>query len=281
MHEYLYSINIYEFEDYRKYLKAISEDLKRSLGLTYRELNEYFGFKATNFIQLVCKRERNLTAQSIDSICRSLELSKEEKKYFSLLVELNQSTNIAERQNLLQNLLFLRKKKIKGTLPKSQHNYYSQWHNVVLRESLQMGLDTNEIETLENKIIPPISKTQKEDSIKSLEKLGLIERKNNHYVTTENTLRTGDQFNNEMIIQFHYKMLELAKASIQQFTTSEREIGAVTVSLSEKNFLHLKQRLKELKEEILELSESDKDADQVFQMNLQLFPLTKKIRGSK
>lgn len=281
MNEKMYSICLFKFEDYRKFLELVTEEIKANLGLTYRELNDYFGFKASNFIQLVCKRERNLTAQSISSITQALQLDKDEKKYFSLLVDLNQNTSVTERQALLNKLIFLKKKNSKENLSKENYSYYSSWYNIVIREALQLKLTPNELETLENKIVPPISKSQKEEAIKSLEKLQLIKKIPDGYYPTELTLRTGDQFNHEMILQFHYKMLELAKESIHQFQTNEREIGAVTVSLSEKNFLHLKQKLKDLKEEILELSESEKEAERIYQINLQLFPLTKKIRGIK
>lgn len=278
----MYSINIFDFEDYRKFLIIISEVIKKELSFTYRELNEFFGFKSTNFIQLVCKRERNLTYESAELICKALELKKDEIKYFYTLVDLNQCTDVSKHQTLINKLNFLRDKNRSGSLLKSQYNYYSDWYNIVIRECIQVGIIDSELDTLESKLIPPISKSQKQQALKALVELKMIHKtKNKNFSVINSTVRTGDQFNHNRIIQFHYKMLELAKESINQFDSSEREIGALTVGLSQKSFEKVKQRLKDLKEEILELSASDSESDRIYQMNLQLFPLSKKLRGLK
>ncbi len=55
----------------------------------------------------------------------------------------------------------------------------------------------------------------------------------------------------------------------------ERDISTVTVSTSQKCMIAVRERLAQARREILEMIAAEEGVDGVYQVNLQVFPLTK------
>ena len=67
--------------------------------------------------------------------------------------------------------------------------------------------------------------------------------------------------------------MQLAKEAQARFPAAQREISCLTMTMSRKCFEVIKQKIVDFKEEILADVLEDKDSDQVYQLNFQLFPL--------
>ena len=68
--------------------------------------------------------------------------------------------------------------------------------------------------------------------------------------------------------------MDLAKQSLERFSEKERDISCVTLALSEEALAEAGEELKALRRRLLERSAKDKRASRVYQLNLQLFPLS-------
>jgi uncharacterized protein (TIGR02147 family) len=70
-------------------------------------------------------------------------------------------------------------------------------------------------------------------------------------------------------------MMKRASESIELFDHTERDISSLTLALGPNGIVRLKERLAEIRRELLGLSEQEAGvATQVVQLNLQLFPLS-------
>jgi len=72
----------------------------------------------------------------------------------------------------------------------------------------------------------------------------------------------------------------LAKEAIFNVPKCERDISAITIGLSGENYEIACQKIKELRRYLLSLSENDKHAKTIYQVNVQLFPLTKSSKDA-
>lgn len=268
---------IFEFSNYRLFLKEALENWLNSEGLSLRKANARCGFKAPNTLQLILSGQRNLAAVSAKKIAKALKMNDEQREYFLHLIELNQSTDVQKREQLIEKLKFLNRKKTTGTLPEASYGLYEHWSNVVVRECLGCHNGKVDIQTLHKKLVPSVSEERIDRCLTVLTKLGFVRFENGVYHLREATLRTGDHFRNILLIQFHMQMLDFAKESISRFSGQERELGALTLALSDEGFEKVKEALKEFKERVLEISEADRSRDQVYQLGLQLFPVSGKI----
>jgi len=76
---------------------------------------------------------------------------------------------------------------------------------------------------------------------------------------------------------FQHTMATMAQDAIDRFEQHEREFSSITVGLSEGVYKAVLRELAGVRERIIELSSRDHAPDRVYQLNLQLFPLSRTL----
>ncbi len=69
-------------------------------------------------------------------------------------------------------------------------------------------------------------------------------------------------------------MIGLGKESLDRFASSQRDIRGVTIGMSAEAYQILKQRMESLWKELLAFGAQQDQAEIVYQINMQLFPLS-------
>lgn len=270
-------LNIFEFLDYREYLKAYYENNKqKDSQFSHRVMARNMGFTSPNFLKLVIDKERNIGKSSLKKIITGLNLKKKEAEYLSYLVFFIKAKSRIEKNYYYGLISSLRSKKVISAIQKDQFRYYTDWFNIVIREIINnQPVDTLDYAEIAKKVIPPILPKQVKKSIALLEEVGLIKRTaDGRFIQSAPLINTGNEAENLLLKNFHDKMIELARQSLEQFPSEKREISSCTVKISEKGFKRLKKRLQEFREEVLQIVKDDADVDRVAQVNFQLFPLS-------
>jgi uncharacterized protein (TIGR02147 family) len=106
--------------------------------------------------------------------------------------------------------------------------------------------------------------------------LRLVEESGGRLTPVDPVLTTGSEARRRAIAEYHRTMIESAKTSIDLVPSDERDISALTLCMSEGGLLRLKQRIQSFRKELLSLAAENQDGEQVVQLNMQLFPLTKR-----
>jgi uncharacterized protein (TIGR02147 family) len=267
--------------DYREYLRELFEKRKADHPFySYRLFSQKAGFKSPNFLKLVVDGKRNLTKESVYRVAKAFGLNKGESDYLENLVFLNQSKTLEEKNHYLSRILKYRVKCDPKLLDSSEYEYYSQWYNPVICELITAIDFKEDYRRLGNAVIPSISASEAEKSVALLLKLGFISRNENGlFERTSASFTTGPQVRSVAVANYHKAMMQLASESIERFPSSKRDITSVTVSVSEETYKLISEKLQLIRRELLELSESDSEPQKVIQLNLQLFPLSKDLRG--
>jgi uncharacterized protein (TIGR02147 family) len=115
-----------------------------------------------------------------------------------------------------------------------------------------------------------------------LTQLGLLVRDAaGNLVQHQALLSTGDdQPLGHHIATFHRTMLERAGEALDAVPREEREIAALTLGLNAEQFQRVKQRLYELRQELLQAAgPGSATPDRVVQINFQMFPLSRVDAG--
>jgi len=95
MNNELNNISIFEYDDYRAYLRDLYEHLKKTgTHFSYRSFSSKAGFRSPNILKLVIDGKRNLSPQSVQKFARALNLKKDEAEFFRILVNLNQAGSV-------------------------------------------------------------------------------------------------------------------------------------------------------------------------------------------
>lgn len=285
------SKNIFEYLDYRSFLADVYKRRKASeYGFSYRSFAKRAGSTSSNYLKLVTDGQRNLTPEMAHRFAEALGLKGTEKYYFCDLVAFNQASTNAERERCHSSLRRYRAFRKVFQLDQAHGKYHSEWYLPAIRELCGARGFRSDPKWIAKKLRPNITVKEVERALKVLIELGMVimdEEGKIHQV--EALVATGDDKPlGHQVVTYHRKMMERAAAALDDVPRDEREIAALTLTVSPRQAAELKRRLYAFRQELLHDSlnaHSDSpvgdDAasearSEVIQINFQLFPLTYK-----
>ena len=245
-------------------------------SFSHRNFSRLAGFSSPNFLKLVIDGQRNLTNTSIAKIAKGFKLKKPEREYFENLVYMNQATDHQERDHYYKKTISMKTPKNVKLLQTAQYNYFSKWYLPVLRELVIFDGKKLTAHELVEKLSPKIKVKEVETALNQLQDLGLIFKdKNGNWKQSEKIITTGPEVKSLLIANFHHEMIKIAAESIDRYSADKRDISAVTLSITQKDIPEIKSKIAEFRKKILKEYACDEAPDQVIQINIQMFPLTK------
>ncbi|HMA64366.1 MAG: DUF4423 domain-containing protein, partial [Fibrobacterota bacterium] len=129
------------------------------------------------------------------------------------------------------------------------------------------------------KIIPKIAKTDVESSIALLERLGFVRKKADGTYEYTNPLLTsvGSKIDSSVLKRYHNEMISLAEKALHAVNKEDRDISTVTLSTDSQGVEMIKQRIEQCRADIMNIAKQTIKSDRVMQLNIQLFPLCKRL----
>jgi uncharacterized protein (TIGR02147 family) len=129
---------------------------------------------------------------------------------------------------------------------------------------------------------PQISASDTKQAIELLYSLGFIKKlAYGRYKPTDKIITTGERWQSLAIEEFQEQVINLGKESISRFPKDKRDISTITMNLSKDDFEKIRSVLKECRQKILKIVDEAETSDNVYQMNMQLFPLTRQRARNK
>ncbi|MBI2897885.1 MAG: TIGR02147 family protein [Deltaproteobacteria bacterium] len=271
------AIRVFEYTDFRAFLADYyaAEKARRS-SFSFRAFARRAGFASPNFLKLVIDGRRNIGEDSIPRFVRALGLDREEGRFFASLVGFGQSRTVEDRNQHFEKIAASRRFRAARKIDGALFEYLSHWYMPAIRE-LAARVDFREDpEWIGEQLLPAIRPADARKALTTLVTLGLLVRDDTGRLSRgEPTLTTGHDVQSLSVINYHRQMLERAASAIEALPSSRREFGAMTVCVRSGTVAELKERIRRFCEEILERSDRDAQPDAVFQINVQLFQLSR------
>ncbi len=270
-------VNIFKYLDYRKFLRAWYDKKKQTrASFSFRTFSERAGFRSTNFYKLVMEGKRNLTEESIVKFSTGLKLNKQETEFFHNLVCFNQAKTHEEKDKFYQRLLQSRKYTQLKPIEKHQYEYCSSWYHTVIRELATAKDFDGTPAWIVKRIYPEISEQQVQKSLELLEKLGLLEMApDGQWKQSSSVVSTGSEVQSLTVFNYHKNLLALSQDILEEVDSEMRDVSAMTLGITRDQIPVLKQKIHEFRQEILKLVSVTSEPEEVAQVNIQMFPLTK------
>ncbi|WP_413288089.1 TIGR02147 family protein [Bdellovibrio sp. HCB337] len=270
-------INVFQYQDYRQLLLALIEQRKKDRKpFSYRWFSQRAGLTSPNFLNLVVKGKRHLSTESLEKVVEIFQLNKDEGHFFRHLVHFNKAKTLSEKEHFARQLLHIKKFQNEYPLSKEQFEYYSKWYHIPIRELLMLKDAPQTEDEIHDLLLPSVSRPEIQEALEKLEALQLIEKKKDRWQVRQESVSTGHKFSNFGVVQYHKKMLNLAAESLDRFPAQEREISSVSIGLSEETAQKIKKMIEEFRSQLIAVAEEDKNKERVYQINFQLFPLSKR-----
>ncbi|NLG19133.1 MAG: TIGR02147 family protein [Fibrobacter sp.] len=276
------AVSIFDFIDYRHFLIELAEKSKeRDSDFSYRTIARMAGSSSPNFLQLIRDRKLNISPDAVSMLAESLKLSKREKQYFQTIIRFDHAKTSEEKDQLLQRIISTRHRSISKELRKEHYEYFSHWYMPVVRELVTCSAYPDDPSWIAGRIVPAVSPVKIGKAIGLLQKLSLIRREGKRWILSDQVVKTPSEVLSLAISKYTKEMIKLGKEAVDRFDSGERDLRSVTLGIPTEAYPELKRKMEAFWDEILAFGQKQKDTEQVFQVNMQLFPLSRKKENKK
>lgn len=273
------SPNLFDYLDYRQFLKDHTSALKQAKMFNLRSFAKQAGIQAPGYLKMIIDGRRNLTNQTAEKFAMALGLTAKLKDYFLTLVVYNQTEDPDEKKQRFDKLIALKPRSEHFLAEKRHSRYFSRHHYVCIREMVALKDFKEDYKEMAHRCVPKISPAEAKEAVETLLELGLLKRDGEgRLVQIENFIHTQDKNTQDAAsYHFHESVIDKARHALVMVPQNERNFYALTVPLPKEMFSEIVSEFYEFRDKVIEkLNAHGKTYDEVYQINFQLFPVTKK-----
>lgn len=272
---FLYMKPLFDYLDYRKYLKDFYEDRKQHcFFFSFRFWATRLGTDPSNIAKVMqCKR--HASKEFIAKFMKYAQFSKRESEYFTVLVKFTKTEVEAERRVMFEKLLSI-KNIAAEKIQEHHYEFYKKWYHTAMFALLYYyKFNGRSYAELAAQLSPPISVEQAKESVALLEKLGFIFRdKDGTYAHARKLVTTGEDWKGFAIHNFQEATIQLALNSLNTHPKEVRDISSVSLTVSNEELEKIRELTKDYRKTVLEIAQLSETPDRVYHLNIQLFPMT-------
>jgi uncharacterized protein (TIGR02147 family) len=268
-----------DFLEYREFLRAFYEERKkRESWFSIRFIGGKVGMDPALVLK-VFQGKRHIAEQYIPAFCRLCGLDKQDSKYFEALVAFNKARSDREAKKAFQRVLSLRGFKSRE-IEKQQYEFYRKWYYNAVRALLSIMPRPVSARKIGMCLSPKITTRDAKEALALLEKVQLIEKRDDgSYVPKDRFITTGKSWRSIAIRDFQKESMRLGMESLDRHDKEVRDISTVTVTIEKDRLDEARERIREFRKSIMQMA--SKKAKRVYQLNIQLFPLTETVKGGE
>jgi uncharacterized protein (TIGR02147 family) len=270
---------IVEYNDYRVYMADFYEERKRTSAFTWREFARIAGFTSPSYLKLVCDGKSSLSRVAMNRVAVAMGLVGYEIDYFEAMVNFVNAQKDDVKKKYLDKMAAISAANKVRLIDENAFEYYESWKNPVVRELAPMmpGAMPGEIA---KKCCQTVSVQEVRKSLNFLENAGFLKRTHeNVYEQTDKAVAGSKEALPFAIRMMHREMGRLGIESIDQFDAEERNVAGVTLGVNREGYEEIVKELEVCRKKIISIAASCGKLDQVYRLNLQFFPLSKKVKG--
>lgn len=266
---------IFQYRDYREFLRhhvsmCKQENPEWTIAGWAREL----GLLATTSLTKILNGQREPGEKICQKLLEYFRFNDEEAKYFVYLIRLNKTSDSGLREVFEEKLSKLAPSQGKLQLDEAKFQVVAEWTHFAIRQMAQVMPLPYDAKLISSQLLFDVSVEQVAAAIKNLLQLGLITLKDGFLYKTDSWIATTDDIPSKALRQHHTQMIKNAVRSIEEIPVQQREIRGMTMAVPTNKMPVAKNLIRQFTEDMARLM-SDGSLDQVYQLNVQFFPLSK------
>lgn len=267
---------IYEYSDYRKYLADLFLFNKSvSTVFSHRYIIQKAGFSSPAMLKNVILGKRHLSLSAAERFSSVFDMDNGERQFFLLLVRFGIAKTLAEKEKCHQKIARIKRTAKIKRLDDDYYDVLDTWWHLAIREAVALPDAKSSSKWIARVLQPNITPKEAAHSLWLLRRLGLIRKHLEAWQPADSTIQTDPTVVSVKAANFHRQMIQLGGESISRFPVDQREISGTTLRISKRELSKFKELLRDFRSHLLQLAERSEDADAVYQLNFQLFPLVK------
>ncbi len=274
-----------EYMDYRLFLAdfyhAKKTQTKNSIRpYSYAIFSAAADIKSPNYLKMIIEGKRNLSLDMIVKFAKACSLNKAQTEEFRLLILFNQADDPADRNYALKKLSEYRvEQKLKlGELDRKVFDKVPNWIGWIIFAMVDqagVSFQTNELRDL---LRGKASESEISQALENLIKSGeLVRDEQTGAISKGVSTEAPDEVPSALVRKLQMQLMYLGLESLYQDSATEREFGSLTLAMTAHEFEELKFKLRQLRKSLHKdnsIARMNNKGDRVYQLNLQLFPVT-------
>ncbi len=269
--------NIFEYSDYRQYLSDYYTQKKMThSSYSHRLFASQAGLSSPSHLLMIIKGERNLSMKTIPKFSDGLKLSQKEKRFFELLVLYSQTEDLQMKAKYFGEIISI-KANLAGLhkLEKEKFEFLSKWYAVAIYVLIDLKNFKPDPNWISKRLGGKVTVSQIKETLENLLNLKMIEVDSiKGLKQSSGAVTVADDTKSMAVFEYHTSMIKLAADALRKNANSEREMNGATISIPKDKLPELKEKIRAFRKEINQLASSYENPDEVYQLNVQLFPLT-------
>ena len=270
--------DVLQYTNYRVYLRDYYEYKKKTVpAFSLRFFAEKAGLSSHAHLKLTIDGKRNITKNTVVKLIHGLGLDGQRAAYFESLVFFNQAQTDADKQVYYAQLLKASPRSKLHKMDKAQFRIFREWHHSAILEMVALKDFRPIPDWISKRLGGLITPAQVTESLKLLVEVGLLVKTANGFRQRDPLITTDDEVQDMMVKMYHLQMLKLSADMLSALPGPQRDVSALTFSIKREDFPNLKKHLQLMRKELLDFSAKAGEAEEVVQINIQLYPLTRGV----
>ena len=280
-----------EYTDFRVYLRDMYEFKRSTEGTAFRPYS-YSNFsaaadiKSPNYLKLIIEGRRNLSEDMMLKFAKALRLSREETIEFMALVRYGQATDTVERNQYLKELSELRARREldSGIIDQRAWDKVPDWVGWVLWAMADQKDVTFEPEILQRLFRIKASPSEIKENLRKLMDSGDLatNAETGEVFKPREMIESPQGLPVALIRKLQAELIYLGIESLFRDSPKEREFGGMTMAMTQAEFEQVRFEVRQLRKKLqkdIAVKRKTSKGDRVYQLNIQLFPVTDRADG--
>ncbi len=270
--------DVLQYTNYRVFLRDYYEFKKKTVpAFSLRFFAEKAGLSSHAHLKLTIDGKRNITKNTVVKLIHGLGLESQRAAYFESLVFFNQAQTDADKRVYYAQLLKSSPRSKLHKMDKAQFRIFREWHHSAILEMVALKDFRPIPDWISKRLGGLVTPAQVTESLKLLVEVGLLVKTANGYRQRDPLITTDDEVQDLMVKMYHLQMLKLSADMLSTLPGAQRDVSALTFSIKREDFPNLKKHLQLMRKELLDFSAKAGEAEEVVQVNIQLYPLTRGV----
>ena len=274
--------DVLEYANYRQYIADYYADRKAKSAFTWPEFAQAAGFSSPVYLKYVSEGRFNLSDAAVERVAKAMHLADYEQEYFAEMVKFDHAKKDADKKTIFKKMLSIAEAHKTKILEGDAFRFFEDWKNPVIRE-LAPSMPGAKPLALAHACRPEITAAEVSDTLKFLLKAGLLKKDDSgNYIQTEKSVTTGNMDVTPVAVRgMHRQMGQFALDAIEGVAQDKRHFSGITLGITHEAYEEIVQEIAECRKRIIAIATKNPATDEVYRLNMQLFPMTNKNSNKK
>ncbi len=276
--------------DYLDFRKLLSDYYQHRREISKKDIRPYnyavfsaaANIKSPNYLKLIIEGKRNLSPDMIAKFAKAMGFNKDQTEEFKLLVLFGQASDPGERNMHLKALNENRvNAKLKsGEIDQKTWEKIPSWIAWILYSMVDQKDVKFDAESLRETLRNKASADDIQAALNSLLAAGELVRDEStgEIKKARALIESAEEIPVALVRKLQGELMYLGLESLYQDSATDREFGSATLAMTRAEFEDLRFHLRKIRKETqknIGVRRSSSKGERVYQLNLQLFPITK------